>query len=111
VRHVREVELEVAEIVLDATEAFVELFDLVADAFHRVDLCRCVLLVLLEARDFLRRDVPLVLERLGLDDDAASFRIELEESVEVDVDAAFFQRFAILVCVLAEVLTRQHGAR
>jgi len=36
---------------------------------------------------------------------------EIEESIEVDVQAAIFQRFSVFIRLLEEVLTGQHGAR
>ena len=53
VRHVREIELDVLQLLFDLSESRVEFFDLVADAFHRVDLRRCILFIFLQRRDFL----------------------------------------------------------
>jgi hypothetical protein len=75
VRHVRELELEFLQLVFDGRELLVELFDLVADALHRVDLRGRVLLVFLEGRDLLRRRVLLCLQRLAARDCAAAVGI------------------------------------
>jgi hypothetical protein len=106
---VREVQLEIAEILLDGGKAIIELLDLVADALHRIDLRGRVLPALLERGDLLRCHVALVLQGLHAGDGAAAVRLQLQEAVEVDVHAAVLQRLTILLCVLAQIFTGQHG--
>jgi len=83
VRDVRDREEDLIELPADAPDLLVELLDPSGHLAHPLDLGGGVGPLLLEPRDPLAIDVPLVLERFRLDEERAQVLIEREEAVEI----------------------------
>ncbi len=83
--NVRNDQLGLTELLVDLLEALVQRLDPIAQTTSSLDLCGGVLPGLLQRRDFLRCDVPLMLERLDVLDQFPTLLVELKKPIQIGV--------------------------